>query len=93
MNYKSLIITAIFVPLITLTDCKNKGEKGIVEISPVTDQIDSIKQDQIGSIHEAALNGQINQVLKLISGGTDINSLDSEDRTALMLLITDILRS
>jgi ankyrin repeat protein len=84
MNYKSLIITAIFVPLITLTDCKNKSEKSKGEISPVTDQTQSSTQGKVFSIHEAALNGQINQVLKLISEGTDVNSLDSNGRTALI---------
>ena len=47
-------------------------------------KVNIVTPDQNVSIHEAALTGQIIQVMNLLAEGLDINTLDQDGRTALM---------
>ncbi len=84
MNYKSLIISGLFIPLLTLSDCKSKNEKGKEVELAVLHNSDSTGKEPVMSIHVAALNGQISHVEKLLADGIIIDTLDPENRTALM---------
>jgi ankyrin repeat protein len=84
MIYKTLIIIGLCVSLLILTDCKTKNEPGKVKVPAVQVQPDSINQEQVISIHEAAVNGQTGQVASLLAGGVDINLPDADGRTALI---------
>ena len=84
MNYKSLIIAGLFIPLLTLSDCKSKNEKGKEAGLAVLHNPDSTGKGPVMSIHEAALDGQISHVQKLLADGIIVDTLDPENRTALM---------
>jgi len=47
-------------------------------------RVNTVATDQNVSIHEAALNGQLDQVTGILAEGLDVNTRDQEGRTALM---------
>jgi len=84
MKQKAYIIVFLFISFFVLTDCKTKSEKSKDLVSPVSGEVNNTKPEQNISIHEAALNGQLSQVMRLLEEGLDVNIKDQEGRTALM---------
>jgi ankyrin repeat protein len=84
MKYNTLITVFLFLSFVALIGCKAKNEKTKDPISPVSDKVTSAIPEQNISIHEAALNGQLSQITRLLQGGSDFNAQDQDGCTALM---------
>jgi ankyrin repeat protein len=85
MNYKLLTAVLLFIPVFIITGCKTKNEsKNSVSIHPVEQVVNISRPAQNISIHDAALNGQSADVMKILAQGVDINAKDEDGRTALM---------
>jgi len=84
MKYSWLIFAVLFVTFLVLTGCKTRNEKSEKSFREVPE---SVRSDNPGldiSIHQAALEGQINLVRKLLTEGLDANTLDEDRRNPLM---------
>ncbi len=94
----ALIIILIMI-LPVFPGCKNKkqdsGKKDIIESAPVITNVDN-NHDMTPAFMEAALNGDFDNLKKMVKGGMDVNTTDEENRTALMLAAynghTDIVK-
>jgi len=84
MKYSWLIFAILFVTFWVLTGCKTRNEKSERSSQEVPESVSSNTPDLDISIHQAALEGQINLVRKLLTEGLDANTLDEDGRTPLM---------
>ncbi|MBG0859169.1 MAG: ankyrin repeat domain-containing protein [Bacteroidales bacterium] len=85
MKYKTAIAVVLSILLIAFTGCNTRSESKKGVENPVTGEVQAADTAAvIISFHEAALNGQINQVIKLLNGGFDVDIRDEDGRTALM---------
>jgi ankyrin repeat protein len=84
MKYKSINILLLITTLFILTDCNTKKESSKRVTVPASDEVISTQPEQNISIHEAALNGQLGLVTRLLEEGLNVNIKDLEGRTALM---------
>jgi len=77
----SIVVVCLFFIQPGCRSDKTKKRPNIVQSSGVQSQNSS---ETLMPLHEAALNGRTDQVLKHIERGTDVNKLDEEGRTPLM---------
>ena len=84
MNYRTFLIITGFILVFVLVNCKHQNENKKETVNPVSGEIKSSGPAADVSIQEAALNGQMNQVMKLLGEGADVNMKDEDGRTALM---------
>ena len=84
MRFKTYIIVSLFLPYFLITGCKTQNENTKGVVMPVSREVSSIKPTQNISIHQAALDGQLSQLMELLVEGLNVNSQDKEGRTALM---------
>ena len=84
MKLKTLLIAGLSMTLLIITGCAQKKEKKSGINEEISKVIKEARQAPPISIHEAALNGQLDVVEELISTGSNVNTLDKEERTALM---------
>jgi len=70
--------------ILLLNGCRSKSEKNDGIVQPKSSIVDPSAEQQV-SIHEAALNGDLDQVSLLLDKGCNVDTLDQDGRTALML--------
>ena len=85
MDLKSYLLVVLFIPVLAISGCKSKNETKKAPITPSSEEAEAIvKPASDISIHQAALDGQSAEVMRILSEGSDINTKDQEGRTALM---------
>ncbi len=84
MKYSWLIFEILLVTFWVLTGCKTRNEKSDKSSREVQESVTSDTPDLDISIHQAALEGQINMVRKMLTEGLDANKIDEDGRTPLM---------
>jgi ankyrin repeat protein len=84
MRYSWLIFEILLVTFWVLTGCKTRNEKIERSSREVQERVTSDNQDSDITIHQAALEGQINLVRKMLAEGFDENKIDEDGRTPLM---------
>jgi ankyrin repeat protein len=70
--------------LFAIAGCKNVKESKSNEAAPPKKTVSISKPVQVTSIHEAALNGKLEQIREILASGINVNTIDTEERTALM---------
>lgn len=84
MNFRRVLFVILFTPILLVWSCRSKGDHENKLPSGAIGEADTDSSDTSISIHEASLNGDLDQVSGLISKGLDINIKDDDARTALM---------
>jgi len=84
MRYRWVVLLVLFVTFGVLTGCKTRNEKSERSFREVPESVSSDNPVLDISIHQAALEGQINLVRKLLTEGLDAKTLDEDGRTPLM---------
>jgi len=81
-NYLNILVLLfiVFIP----EACKNRNEISKNTVKPATTRENKIGPKEIVLIHQAALDGQLDQVKRLLSEGFDIDLKDADGRTPLM---------
>jgi ankyrin repeat protein len=64
--------------------CRTQNGNRISAVKPASTKTSSIGQNEILSLHQASMDGQLSQVTKLLSEGFDVDLKDTEGRTPLM---------
>lgn len=70
--------------ILLLNGCRSKSEKNGGIVQPDKSSISHPSAGQGASIHEAALNGDLDRVSLLLDKGCNVDTLDQDGRTALM---------
>jgi ankyrin repeat protein len=84
MEITNCLKGVLIVTLIAFSGCRNKREiktEVVIPVSVNTGIPDTILNSRL---FEAALNGQLSQLMHLLDGGFDVNTRDNYGRTALM---------
>lgn len=83
--YRTLTIVSLLTGVITIAGCKSQseGKKGTA-VQPSQQAERTFNPGQYISIHEAALNGQTAEVMRILNEGISVNTTDEDGRTALM---------
>lgn len=84
LKHKLSPFFALLILFFLFTGCKNKNEIQKPVVRPAKETINTGEQLSSASIHEAALNGDLENLTDLLEKGTNINSKDPDNRTALM---------
>ncbi len=84
MRCKSLKVFVLFASIIVLTDCKTRNETKKVSGTVVSNEVKKSDSGENNSLSEAAFNGHLEEVMKLLDKGIDVNIKDQDGRTALM---------
>ena len=84
MSLKSFVIAVLLICYFLITGCKTQNENRKAAVKPATTKINNISPKEIVLIHQAALDGQLDQVKRLLSEGFDIDLKDADGRTPLM---------
>jgi ankyrin repeat protein len=84
LKHKWLTCFVLLILLFVIQGCKNKNEaqKQVVKSAPAA--VDAFEQVPNVSMHEAALNGQLEMVKDLLGKGLNVNLKDQDGRTPLM---------
>ena len=84
MEIANCLKGVLIVTLIAFSGCRNKSGNKTEVLTPVSVNT-SIPDTVLNSrIFEAALNGQLSQLMNLLADGFDVNIRDDDGRTALM---------
>lgn len=86
MTLRYIFILALILPVI-LVSCKDQGKKspGTAKEKPAAAAPDAGQTPDFAvTIHQAALEGNLSEVTMQLDKGVKANSLDQENRTALM---------
>jgi ankyrin repeat protein len=83
MKNRWLISLILIVPLMGLSYCGNKKDKKSESAGTAPKDLKKVTATPLVSIHEAALNGQLNDVTALLKSGIRPDTLDQEGRTPL----------
>jgi len=92
-NFRAVLIAVLIVVsfLAILTGCNGSGSKAEHQSSPgdqdqgPTEIIPTTGPATEEQMRQAALDGEFEKVKELLDAGTDVNSMDQEGHTALML--------
>ncbi|MDQ1297219.1 MAG: uncharacterized protein QG611_1199, partial [Bacteroidota bacterium] len=85
MDLKSYLLVILLIPFLAISGCKYKNENKKAQLLPSSGEAKVIvKPAPDISIHQAALDGQSAEVMRILSEGLDIDTKDQEGRTALM---------
>jgi ankyrin repeat protein len=75
-----ILLLTVFIP----EACKYKNENRKAAVKPATIKENNVGPKEIVLIHQAALDGQLSQVTRLLTEGIDVDLKDTEGRTPLM---------
>jgi ankyrin repeat protein len=84
MKNRWLISLIFIVPLFGLSFCGNKKDKKSESAAAASINSSNVSAAPSISIHEAALNGQLNDVTALLKSGIRPDTLDQDGRTPLL---------
>jgi len=80
----TFLLLCTFVLILFLNGCRSKSEKNGGIVQSDKSGVVHPSAEQGASIHEAALNGDLDQVSLLLDKGCNVDTLDQDGRTALM---------
>jgi ankyrin repeat protein len=83
MKNRWLISLILIVSLLGMSYCGSKKDKKSESVSTAPNDLSKVTAAPLISIHEAALNGRLNDVTALLKSGIRPDTLDQEGRTPL----------
>lgn len=84
MKVRLFLIAGFLTILLLAGGCKTKNTNSKNTAKPDISKVNSSLPAERISIHQAALDGQLSQVIKLLPEGLDVDLKDTEGRTPLM---------
>lgn len=85
MYLKSYFLIVLLIPVFAVNGCKSKNENKKPPLPPSSEEnVSNINPAQSISIHQAAMDGQSAEVMRILDEGLNVDTKDQEGRTALM---------